>query len=287
MMSDYLGNLIARTVSPAVAVRPHLPSIFEPAPPTRETVKSPEFEQESFVERSLVTRRSETPAAVPLPILMPRQSVLPEPRQTVPENPLTKKVPESRRESAPPTPTLRQSAPQKARRIFPPKEGSKPSIERKAAVQPEIVPRAVSTLPGDKPSNSARRKSDMIKSPLLDVIASRPLEHQASHEVGPREETGRSQPAVALEAVVVAEPRERELAARSDLQAVVPTIRPLPPVTPLQPVAATAPPTINVTIGRVEIRAVSPPAQQRVKPKAPTVLSLEDYLRQRAKGVSR
>jgi len=43
---------------------------------------------------------------------------------------------------------------------------------------------------------------------------------------------------------------------------------------------------INVTIGRVEIRAVSPPAQQRAKPKPATVLSLEDYLRQRAKGAA-
>ena len=68
--------------------------------------------------------------------------------------------------------------------------------------------------------------------------------------------------------------------------AVVPTIRSLPPIAPLPPAAATAAPTINVTIGRVEIRAVPPPAQQRAKPKPATVLSLEDYLRQRAKGAA-
>jgi hypothetical protein len=59
----------------------------------------------------------------------------------------------------------------------------------------------------------------------------------------------------------------------------------LPPIAPLSP-AATTPPTINVTIGRVEVRAVPPPAQQRAKPKPASVLSLEDYLRQRAKGAA-
>jgi hypothetical protein len=59
----------------------------------------------------------------------------------------------------------------------------------------------------------------------------------------------------------------------------------LPPIAPLSR-AATASPTINVTIGRVEVRAVPPPAQHRAKPKPSSVLSLEDYLRQRAKGAA-
>jgi hypothetical protein len=84
----------------------------------------------------------------------------------------------------------------------------------------------------------------------------------------------------------VPELRKHELLKWSGVQPVVPAIRSLPPIAPLPPAAATAPPTINVTIGRVEIRAVSPPAQQRAKPKPATVLSLEDYLRQRAKGAA-
>jgi hypothetical protein len=52
-----------------------------------------------------------------------------------------------------------------------------------------------------------------------------------------------------------------------------------------KPVSA---PTINVTIGRVEIRATSPaPPPQRARPKSANVLSLEDYLRQRASRASR
>jgi len=80
--------------------------------------------------------------------------------------------------------------------------------------------------------------------------------------------------------------RKHELLIQSVVQPVVPAIRSLPPIASLPPAAATAPPTINVTIGRVEIRAVPPPAQQRAKPKPATVLSLDDYLRQRAKGAA-
>jgi hypothetical protein len=83
----------------------------------------------------------------------------------------------------------------------------------------------------------------------------------------------------------VPEPREHKTVKRSGVDAIVPTIRSLPPIAPLSP-AATTPPTINVTIGRVEVRAVPPPAQQRAKPKPASVLSLEDYLRQRAKGAA-
>jgi hypothetical protein len=249
-MSDYLGNLITRTVSPAVAVRPQLPSLFEPAPATREGKRGPEFEQENFVEQPPITRPSEKLAAMPLSIPTPHQSVFREPEQTVPEISRPRKIPEL-------------------------------SPEPEAPVQPRIFSRAAPTPREDKASNSTRRRSDVIKSPVRDVVAS------ASHEVRAREETRPSQPSVASKPVVVPELRKHELLKWSRVQPVVPTIRSLAPIAPLPPATATAPPTINVTIGRVEIRAVPPPAQQRAKPKPATVLSLEDYLRQRAKGVSR
>jgi len=283
-MSDYLGNLIARTVSPAVAVRPRLPSLFEPEPATREAKSGSEFEQENFVEQQPVTQHSEKLAPVPLSIPTPRQSVFREPEQTVPEISRPRKVLETSQESEPappPTSIRHQSTPQEPSRILSRRGDGKPSPELGAVVEPRIFPRADPTLREAEPSNSAGRRSDIIKSALLDAVAS------ASHEVNAREETGRSQPAVALKPLVVPEPPERELLARSGIQPVVPTVRSLPPIAPLPPAAATVPPTINVTIGRVEIRAVPPPAQQRAKPKPATVLSLEDYLRQRAKGVSR
>jgi hypothetical protein len=282
-MSDYLGNLIARTVSPAVAVRPQLPSLFEPAPAARESKSEPEFEQENFVEQPPATQASEKPAPMPLSIPTPRQSVFREPEQTVPEISRARRILETSQESEParpPTSILPQSTPQESSRIFSRRGDGKPSPEPEAAVQPRILRRAAPTLREDKLSSSTRRRSDIIKSPLRDVSAS------ASHEVGAREETRASQPSVASKPVVVPELRKHELLKWSGVQPVIPAIRSLPPIAPLPPAAATAPPMINVTIGRVEIRAVPPPAQQRAKPKPTTVLSLEDYLRQRAKGAA-
>jgi hypothetical protein len=277
-MSDYIGNLIARTVSPAAAVRPQLPSLFEPAPATRERVSWPAFEQQSFVEQPPVTQASEKLAPMPLSIPTPRQSVFREPEQTVPEISRPTKILETSQESepAPPPPSIpRQSTLQKQSRIFSRREDGKVSPGPQAAVQPRIFPRAAPTLHKDEPSDSTRRRSDIIKSPVREVVA--------SHEVSAREETRRSEPAVASKPVVVPELRKHELLKWSGVQPVVPMVRSLPPIRRLPP----ASPTINVTIGRVEIRAVSPPAQQQAKPKPATVLSLKDYLRQRSKGVSR
>jgi hypothetical protein len=244
-MSDYLGNLIALTISPAVAVRPQLPSLFEPAPATRETNSRLEFEKENFVEQPPVTGPSDKLAPMPLSIPTPRQSVLREPEQTVPE-------------------------------ISPAKKILEPSRESEPGVQPRIFAPTSRALREDEPSNSTQHRSHIIKSPLRDVLAS------ASHEFSAREDAEPPQPAGALKPVVLPKPREDELPARSAVQAIVPTIRPLPSVPPTP--KPKPEPTINVTIGRVEIRAVPPPAQQRAKPKPATVLSLEDYLRKRAKG---
>ena len=194
------------------------------------------------MEQPPVTALSEKLAPTLLSIPTPRQSVLREPQETVPEISPAKKIRKARQESEPIPPAT--SIPESA--------------------QPRIFPQAAPTLRDDEP--------------VGDVIA------PASHEVGSQQKTGRAQLAVALKPIVIPEPRERELPARSDIQAIVPTIRPRPPVAPLSPVAATASSTINVTIGRVEIRAVPPPAQQRAKVKPAPVLSLEDYLRQRANG---
>ncbi len=44
-------------------------------------------------------------------------------------------------------------------------------------------------------------------------------------------------------------------------------------------------PTIQVTIGRIEVRATPPPtARPQTQRSAPSVMSLEEYLNQRAKG---
>jgi hypothetical protein len=53
---------------------------------------------------------------------------------------------------------------------------------------------------------------------------------------------------------------------------------------------APSPPRINVTIGRIEVRATAPaaaPTDRRRDRPAPQVLALEEYLQQREEGRSR
>ena len=53
---------------------------------------------------------------------------------------------------------------------------------------------------------------------------------------------------------------------------------------PVRPEAPAAEPVIQVTIGRIEVRATPPPAQpSRPRPAALPALSLEEYLRRRSR----
>jgi len=78
-MSDYLGNLVTRTISQATVVRPQLPSLFEPSIASGQVRSELEFEQEAFSESSLATQRTEAAAPNPPSNPTPRQSSLGEP----------------------------------------------------------------------------------------------------------------------------------------------------------------------------------------------------------------
>lgn len=57
---------------------------------------------------------------------------------------------------------------------------------------------------------------------------------------------------------------------------------------PVRRETPTPAPTIQVTIGRIEVRATpAPKAPVRERPSAPAALSLEDYLKQRSRGEGR
>lgn len=64
---------------------------------------------------------------------------------------------------------------------------------------------------------------------------------------------------------------------------------PAPPEVNAEPqVVVTADPTIQVTIGRIEVRAIpSDSRPQSQKPGSARLMGLDDYLRQRAQGAKR
>lgn len=69
--------------------------------------------------------------------------------------------------------------------------------------------------------------------------------------------------------------------------AIIPARQTAPPAShTLSEPAATAP-TINVTIGRIEVRATQGRAPAQAQRSAPEVMSLEEYLRRRSRGGGR
>ena len=264
-MSDYLGNLIARTIAPTICVRPRVPSIFEPHPPNTGKFEL-NFEQERFRdEKSLPRFESEARSAsdqsnihrtvteekeiIQREIIRPKKIVAEQAEGTGADD------------TTVPTRISSRTGP----------DSSMPSPVGTVAQS--------SSTPRDPPVATSRRPtSNAVK---VDVPwirhKTRPLSDRAVGE-SPRPRLSVVPPQSIASTLPHLKPQRLP-----GVRAVVPSARSVLG----KPASTKHEPTISVTIGRVEIRAVSSPAPQRAKPKPTTVLSLEDYLRQRAAGGSR
>lgn len=136
--------------------------------------------------------------------------------------------------------------------------------------------------------------------PTSDLLPSSPTQPIARESVAPSTPTEQKftpaqivqqrfveQVSVSKDAHATANPQSespflpKRIAPRQTPPVIQPQIVSLPEsVTSSVPIAKTEPPTVNVTIGRVEVRAIAPSSPPRQSPKPPTPnLSLEDYLR--------
>ena len=312
-MSDYLNNLITRTVSEAAVVRPQLPSLFEPSVASGQIKSGLEFEQDTF-SAGPPTQRAEPTAWNPSSILTPRQSSLGEPESPPITHPAIKPAPASPSNLAPNqsslgdpeseriayrTGTLGSNLPPHQAMTSDPEpiaprashlksirhatEGPEPSSE-------DVVSRPASrreeskSVPVQTETNVGRVTAEMRKNDSdAGQRESSPRRARASEAPTSVSQLSTQDSEPTSPGFVWAAATVQKIRA---VEAVVPVIRSLPQLPPA-PKPASAP-TINVTIGRVEIRATSPaPAPQRAQPKTANVLSLEDYLRQRATGGGR
>jgi hypothetical protein len=307
-MSDYLGNLVTRTLSVAAAVQPQLPSLFEPSVASGQIKSELEFEQETFSAGPLITQRAEPTAWNPSSILTPRQSSLGEPEPPPITHLAVRPVPAPPSNLAPHQSALGDPESERiAHRTGTP--GSNLPPHESAVRGPEpITPQA------SRPKGIPHATKDSQLSPESVVpqrMSRRPVQVEPSvgpirlelrkndSRAGQRESSSRRARASEAPTLVSqlsapdSQPKSPSLVRPAATvqkiratEAVVPAIRSLPQFPPA-PKPASAP-TINVTIGRVEIRATSPaPPPQRARSKSANVLSLEDYLRQRASGGSR
>ena len=270
-MSDFLSTLLARArgeapgESPAIPIRPRPLARFEPP-------SSAGWDALSFgAESSAAEPSPPSPGNPPLPLTPPESRspthVTPADHASDPR-PLTAPtaMPHAPRPAAhdrqQPDPAARppaelSPAPPATPPLTPQQPPAPPAGEGARPSRPPIEP-----SPAEEP-----RAASLRVQPALTII------HESERHVGPTAPT--SEPTDKLPAhLEPALPAPRA----GRLEPALPAV----PEAPVQSPAATPEPVINVTIGRVEIRAaaVAPAPERKPRPEPP-VLSLDDYLRRR------
>lgn len=293
-MSDYLSNLVDRSLDRADVIQPRLPSLFEPAQgigspiaglwqeaePMMEVIEQsvPEARNSRSVERQpspisrifnrvIHRRSSESDSNPQLPSLsIPTATIeVSQPRfQLPPEVAQTGSV--DRVEPTPDLPVAIESLslqPQKITRQIVP---DNISVE-----QPEIASQAKSTqlLPLDHTIDNPDRSPSLNPTPIS-VWDRTDQVQESSLTTTPSQNSPRLG-------------QRMENTAMEQMRSVIQSIEPEVVSTPDQ----SSVPTIQVTIGRIEVRAITSapatPAANTARSK-PAVMSLDEYLNQRGGG---
>ena len=283
---NYLGNLAARSLAPAPAVRPRLASRFEPlAPWTEPLTAAPALVEET---------REEVAAAPARPPERPRRPAAPreEPLQEEPPAPPRRRR-ARRAEAVEEVEGIETAAPEPVRPATP---MAVPVVALPA--QGRLDPRSVLPFEASPPGplstrvergnvDEAREIVPAVRAVIRDGAQSAPFAPIAQEKLplstrverGPGGEVSRA-----------SRPEGRQPTEHAAVPALL-----QPKVTlaerepfPVRPQAPAPAPTIQVSIGRIEVRATpAPKAPARERSAAPAALSLEDYLKQRSRGERR
>jgi hypothetical protein len=292
-MSDYLGNLAARSLEPAQAVRPRLASRFEPLAPWA----PPLGEERTAAAPALVEETHEEMAAAPLPVRAPeppRRLSAPreEPRQEEPPAPSRRR--RARRAKLEEPEEVEMAAPEPVRPVMPVMPVYVPAVT--VPIQRNPAGRSALPFEASPPgplSGGERGKNGESRELLRHAV--RPDTRDGAHSAPyspttPEKNSLSTRVEKGGEASRADRPGDRQSMENRTVSTVLqPKVtlaeRDPFPVRRETPVPA---PTIQVTIGRIEVRATpAPKAPARERPSAPAALSLEDYLKQRSRGEGR
>jgi hypothetical protein len=271
-MSDYLTNLAARALAPVPTIVPRQGSLFEPvaARSGPSAVARPADDWEGGRGESVEVEPHPTAA---------RSRVFPARPRPPAESPV---------EASAPLPVT--GIPRPPTLPAHPREVS-------AVVSPVAQVTKIESIAAAPPAESSAAPAPTPR--LWPVATDRP---QSGHEPAesPREEPFLKEPRRGLQRKVEASnaAEDRGENARQSPRPVAPAREPFAPTvvatSPQRPEPATAapshqsagPPTIRITIGRVEVRAVAPPAAAVATPRIAgrPRMSLEDYLKERSGG---
>jgi len=297
-MSDYLGHLLERSFAPTPEVRPQVPSLFEPKPAGEQTklrFSSLEDDRATVGENPQKTNPSTNHGdnlQAPPSDEDQRRNIAAEKIEASIKSP-------SAREESPRGSTFEIPAKQTVKATsrpinsplvtppFHPEKRDNPVVTD--SVQPltrqeNSKPAPVGTRPAagevvDFRADRAERRYGDRRPPSF-PLSHQPLrdDSEATNTLRPREEVGapndfrpaRAVKTTAVLPLAVASSREKNIERKEIAGAS----------------HAAVPPSIQVTIGRVEIRATPPPVVTRAAPRKESGLSLENYLQRRAGGQS-
>jgi hypothetical protein len=278
-MSDFLMQLAHRALAPQPTLRPRVQSLFEPPHPHAPVVREEPAE--------LPAEPPRVPGPAPLPESSAPADERPaiQPPDHLAESSAPEEPPPLSRVAAPPpavrrdTPAPPPAKPEPAQNRFPPREPSRPREPRQhrpwsAEKTPPSDERPLRPPVG--PAEGLSEERHVQTSPEREAPAPRPK--PAGPDLSPAEpKPAEKKPPHAPVAVAVK--------SISHPRADKPDQAPLAPRAVTEPSPDRSAPAVHVTIGRVEIRAVSPPAASKNGSPLPAArLSLDEYLKRTAGG---
>lgn len=297
-MSDYFNNLLVRSFRPVSAVQPlespltakmDTPGMLAPHssgefidPLAEPPLTGDQLAGEAGNSRHRSDHSSHKAKQVRQPAVVGEAP--PEPPPILSRKPVTSTAPSD--EST--------AAPSKPNPATPAKELTRSGLAIEVNESGETAPTPHTASPSERPQ--ARARKEIYPAEQVSPLPTR----RASSSV--QDEVAFSRPAV--KRVVphrITEPVEKERSAKGSTAALIPKVSeertPLPTVKPRPNLAESSTPDanaaevlppetiINVTIGRIEVRATQAQAIRPEKQRnAPQVMSLDDYLRQRSGG---
>ncbi|KYC37279.1 hypothetical protein WA1_47550 [Scytonema hofmannii PCC 7110] len=310
-MNDYLSNLVAKSTNMTDMVRPRLPSLFEPTGEVSELVVGQEFDREQMTVNSLVqeTEVNEPPmqrtTALPSTHTKSRSTVAP---VIASETKLSKaispdpKLPQQNvtwsnqlREEQSLNPTWKQIP------NHPHPSLSTPSVETTDLIpsinQPSVESSPISSKESPMPetpqplslAQSVVTNASFKLIPSEEIIATI-NEIQTPHLQKPAAKAPHSASILLNEKTVpvyTKKPTEPDVVPAPQTVVVsphTPTVK-LVEQESSQATPTQSAPTIHVSIGRIEVRATPTSTQPSTRSRpTPSVMSLEEYLRQRGGG---
>lgn len=252
-MSDYLTNLVARTLDPSSVVQPRLASLFEPLANADAQGRFSPFALEAeegdarLAESAAETRAPAAPSSIPARVEGATREHSARYHTQSPTDAVERQVASSAREESPAATVERAAAAHLTAQTYAEKEAPTPS----AASVVKSKDSASNISAGDASEAVHERR-------VLSESEGAPTSRAAARVVEPRLSRAPIVPAAQLPPASTAYDARREDAA----------------------------PTIRVTIGRVDVRPVAPaPQERRRAPETPRpALTLEDYLKRRGGG---